>query len=139
MKTSRFYIVATIIGFLFSSCHNVIDPYEPLSSFSIDNESSDTIHLVYTYNQVPDIGSFSGSTKKEVIAPRQKTEFAAWTSGRPDFSPKYLFERMVFLSSSNDTLLKMDVIDDSEWILVDSVADYGYKVGYCYWIYTFIR
>ena len=44
---------------------------------------------------------------------------------------------MVIMSLDNDTLYKMDVIDDSEWILTDTIKDYGYKVGYYHWLYEF--
>ena len=81
----------------------------------------------------------TGLVQTSMLVPQQENRFLIFGVGSPDLTPSHLFESMLFLSTSNDTLYKMDIIDDKEWNLVDSIVDYGYIVGYYHWTYTFTK
>lgn len=137
MKTFRFFSLLILSGVLIG-CYT-IDPHEGLTSYTINNQTKDTIQLIYTVLPEMEYQFGTGLVQTSMLVPQQENRFLIFGVGSPDLTPSHLFESMLFLSTSNDTLYKMDIIDDKEWNLVDSIVDYGYKVGYYHWTYTFTK
>ena len=136
MKTKNLhgFFLLTILA-CFYSC-KVGDPIEGQNTFAVENLTDKSVELLYTFSS--NLGtSFAGKTYSVSIAPQQANIFESFRGGSPDLTPSRTFEKMVFLGIDKDTLYKMDVIDDHEWILTDSVKDYGYKVGYYHWLYKY--
>lgn len=107
------------------------DPIEGQNTYTICNEYKDSIKVLFQYSvKSQDIDS-------TIIAPQQTHTISTLIGGISEWSPNYVFDWFVFLSANNDTLLIMDVVNDDEWTLVDSIADYGYKVSYYHWLYKF--
>ena len=129
------YMILLIICLIMVSCINGPDPIEGQNTFTIENTTSEEIQVVYTFAS----SSKSGQTDSAVIKPLQSNRFVEFVLGAPDWTPSHVFASMVFLSTEKDTLRKMDVVDDKEWVLTDSVVDYGYKVGYYHWLYKFSK
>lgn len=129
------YLLVLITCLIMVSCFGGPDPIEGENTYTIENTTSDEIQVVYTF--ASNIGSESGQTDSIVIKPMQSNRFVEFIIGAPDWTPSHVFASMFFLSTEKDTLLKMDVVDDREWVLTDSVIDHGYKVGYYHWLYKF--
>ena len=142
MKTIRIILLLFIVACFFSC--NEIDPIDGQNTFTIDNKTNDTIKLVYSIT--PEVGAgLGGKTSTETISPQQKTKFLVLYIGAPQVSPNYVFEKLVFLSSDNDTLRILNEINDNEWIQTDSVR-VGYlkpgrpfEVWFIDWTYTFSK
>ena len=119
----------------FTECR-VGDPIEGENSFAIENTTNDSIQLLFTFTTNVE-SNRAGKTDSVIVAPQQVNKFLRIIGGVPVLTPNYVFEKIVFTSLENDTIHIMDIIDDKEWILTDSVKDYGYKVGYYHWLYKY--
>ena len=124
-----------LLAFGLTSCITT-DPIEGRTTFAIYNMTQYDIQLVYKFSA--DLGDWNaGKTDSVIVAPKETNIFILYGGGCPVLRPSRVLEKMVILSLSNDTLYNMDVIDDNEWILTDSVKNYGYVVGYYHWLYKF--
>ena len=131
--------IRIILGLLLFSCIfgcGVVDPIEGRTTFAINNTTQNDIRLVYMFST--DLGDWNaGKTDSAIVESKGTNIFILYGGGNPYLTPNRVLEKMVILSLDNDTLYNMDVIDDSEWILTDSIKDYGYKVGYYHWVFKF--
>ena len=142
MKTLRIILLLFIVACFFSC--NEIDPIDGENTYTIDNKTNETIKVSYCLASQMGEG-LAGKTSTETIAPQQKTRFLLLYGGVMRWSPSYVFEKLVFLSSDNDTLRVFREINDNEWILTDSVSISCIKPGYPFdvwfldWTYTFSK
>ncbi len=124
-----------LFTFAFTNCITK-DPIEGRNTFALKNMTQTDIQLAYKFST--DLGGWNaGKTDTVIVASKETNIFVTLYGGDPRLTPSRVLEQMVIMSLDNDTLYKMDVIDDSEWILTDTIKDYGYKVGYYHWLYEF--
>lgn len=129
------YLLVLITCLIMVSCFGGPDPIEGRNTYSIENMTDENIKIIYTY--VNNFGSLSGKSDSSIIEPRINKTLNDFRGGYPDYGPSKIYKSIIFLSYQNDTLYNMNVINDDTWILIDSVVDYGYKVGYYHWLYKF--
>lgn len=135
MTSKLIYIYFGIICIFLTNCVTV-DPIEGQTSFSIENMTKEYIKILYTYGE--NVGSLSGTSDYIVIDPNMTSVLDIFRGGDPTHKPSYIYGRIIFISSQNDTLYNMSNINNDEWILTDSIKDYGgYQVGYYHWLYKF--
>ena len=134
MKTFRTFLILTVFALFANSC-NGPDPIEGENTYSVENSTDQTVQVVYTFSH--EVASWAGKTDSINIAPQQRQQIVLFFGGLPDWTPSHVFTHMVFLSEAKDTLLNMDVINDADWILTDSIINHGYFVGYYHWTYNF--
>ena len=141
MKTLRIILLFFIVAFCFSC--NEVDPIDGENTYTIDNKTNEAIKVSYCLATQMGEG-LAGKSSTETIAPQQKTRFLLLYGGVLRWSPSYVFEELVFLSSDNDTLRVFSEIDDNEWIQTDSVSSAPLKPGlppfdvwFFDWTYTF--
>ena len=135
MIMKNVHYLVFLLAFGLTSCITT-DPIEGRTTFAINNTTQNDIQLVYKFST--GLGDWNaGKTDSVMVASKEIKTFILYDGGNPQLTPSRVLEKMVMLSLGNDTLYKMDVIDDSEWILTDSIKDYGYKVGYYHWLYEF--
>ena len=133
MKTVRWFSWMFFFA-LFTGC--TIDPIEGENTYSVVNTTDQPIQVAYTYtDEVNWLEMKEGAPVR--IEPKQTKQFLMFHGGLPDWTPNYVFENVVFLSETNDTLFILEPVNDDEWLLTDSIKDYGYVVGYYHWTYKF--
>jgi hypothetical protein len=114
------------------------DPIDPKNTYSVENQTEQDVNVVYTItkdhifwelprrNYTDSCVAFTEATTQ---LPLDKYGFYVSST------PSEMFEKVVFLSISGDTLRVLYPIDDSLWVDSISIVDYGYKVRNYHWLY----
>ncbi len=121
------FIFVILLGVVLYGCD--VDPFESTNSYQIENATTDPI-------QVYGI-SHSNDTNSILIEPSQKKEILDILSWNP-ILPSKVFQSIVFLTTTSDTLSVLKSINDADWQHTDTIINYK---TYCtrdnYWQYTF--
>lgn len=133
MKSILHYGCFCLYCIFLTSCIT-IDPIEGQTTFSIENTTEESVKVLYTY--IENTSSFAEKSDSAIIEPKT-TNMINLFIWNPDLTPSNLYKEIIFISLQNDTLYNMSIINNDEWILTDSIKDYGYQVGYYHWLYKF--
>lgn len=133
MKSILHYGCFCLYCIFLTSCIT-IDPIEGQTTFSIENTTEESVKVLYTY--IENTSSFAEKSDSAIIEPKT-TNMINLFMWNPDLTPSNLYKEIIFISLQNDTLYNMSIINNDEWILTDSIKDYGYQVGYYHWLYKF--
>lgn len=134
-------LAVLLIAICFSNC-TTVDPIPPQNTYSIANQTSADIKVVYTI--LPEHIFWERPAQSFIDS---CFVFANTTTQMPlnkygfyvSEYPSRLFERIAFLTIDNDTLTSLFPIDDTLWQDSITVSDYGYKVPNHNWIYHFTK
>ena len=116
MNKSILTAICLIIMHLCTGC--VGDPYDPSCKFYIQNMSDDTIFCQYHYSEWDTCGMNQISLVKDEtkILHYRNEQDTIQPSGS---IPSVTFEDMLFMNTTEDTLLYLNPMVDSIWIISD--------------------
>ena len=134
MKRIQF-ILLPIISIVFCLTACLPDVFEGRNTYFVNNATTDTIQVVFELMPDKIFGS-EKAIKSIIVLPARDTCLQSYTIGTM-WTPSSVFKSIVFLSTAKDTLYKMDIINDDEWVLTDSAPDYGSPVSFYNWTYSF--
>ena len=109
-----------------------IDPPFAMYKFYVQNMSNDTIVCQYNYSNYDTCGV------NRISIAGNETKIIHYKNGQDTINysgiPSFTFKEMLFLGVQGDTLLYVNPMVDSLWIIEDTFADsethWGYKLKY---------
>ena len=141
LKKALYSICFFLFLFCIMGC-NGPDPIDPKNTYSIENQTEENVKVLYTilaehiYWENPRTNyTDSCMANSNAITTLPLDKYGFYISDMPS----QLFESIIFISTKNDTLQILRPIDDTEWKMSESIADYGYKVKNCNWLYKFTK
>lgn len=128
-------ILYLLICWVIMSC-NGPDPQDPLNEFHIQNMTEDSVvceyHCVSFRNAEANKISLASGEKKILYKANESDTLSA--SGLPHYN----FKDMLFTNIKGDTLLYINPIVDSIWVIYDTTF-YNNVYGGRKWIYKFYK
>lgn len=121
------FVFVILLGVVLYGCE--VDPFEPTNSYQIENATKEPVQVYGIFHD--------NDTNSILIEPSQKKEILGISSWDPVL-PSNVFQCIVFLTTTSDTISILKSINDADWQHTDTIINYK---TYCtrdnYWQYTF--
>lgn len=133
MRTILYSLILSLCSILFISCNRTEFLYST-SSFYVLNQTKKDVIISYVitnpYNHVVD-------SNTQILPAKDTTRLQIDSITA---HPSLLFDRMLFLSQNNDTLLIISSVEDLDWEYTQGKVDYGgYMLTEHRWLYKFSK